>query len=253
MSELFAYLPPYYTGSAESRTIQDAIQPEIDGIWTVNDELRLQLNPYTATWGLALWEQAFGIPVNESKAVSLRRAAIISKIRGVGVVTADMLKNMAEAFTQSAVTVMEMPRESLVWLQFELLDIPAYFPELISALLEVLPAHLDFTLEGVILATLKEKLSDFSLHRFTQNIALSSLWRFPAERFNGYRPFDGTFLFNQAYTLTQWTGFTVSAAMPPVRETIGATLTIDKLYGFDGSVCFDGARRFDASITQEVI
>lgn len=280
MSELFAYLPPYYTGSTESRTIQEAIQPEIDGIWTVNDELRLQLNPYTATWGLALWEQAFGIPVNESKAVSLRRAAIISKIRGVGVVTADMLKNMAEAFTHAPVTVTDMPRESMVWFRFELLDIPAFFSELRDALLEVMPAHLDFTLEGVLPTVLTEKQPEFSLYRFTQRFALSSLWYMPPMRFDGsirfdaelqtvrfdggarfdgasqfgiFPPVEGSCLFDQTYTLTHWTGFTVSTAMPPVQERVGATLTIDNLYSFDGSVSFNGARRFDASITQEVI
>ena len=283
MSELMRYLPPYYDGSDESRTIQEAFQPELDGLWRFRNELFLQLNPNTATWGLAFWEQAFGIIVNESKPLELRRSAVISKLRGIGVVTAEMLRNMAEAFTHSPVTVTDMPRESWVWLRFVLLDVPAYFQELQAALLEVMPAHLGFTLEGVIPTTLTEKQPEVSLHRFTQHIALSSLWRKPlvrfdgsilfgadappvpvtyfdgSLRFNGAKQFgrvdlpEGTHLFDQAYTLTHWTGFTVSAALPPIHEHVGAKLTIDNLYSFDGSVSFNGARRFDASITQEVI
>lgn len=282
MSELMGYLPPYYEGSPESRTIQKAFQPEIDELWRVRDDLQAQLNPNTATWGLALWEQALGILVNESRPLSLRRSAVISKLRGVGAVTAEMLKGVAEAFTHSPVTVLDLPRESWVWLRFELLDIPAYFPELQAALLEIIPAHLGFTLEGVIPAPFTEASIDFSLHRFTQRIAMSSLWREPLVRFggsilfgadvpplpvtysdgslpfNGVKQFgrvdppDGIHCFDQAHTLTHWTGFTVSAAMPLIRERVVAALTIDNLYGFDGSARFNGARRFDASITQEV-
>lgn len=124
------------------------------------------------------------------------------------------------------------------------------------------------------------KPSEFELTRFSQRFALSSLWYMPPVRFDGsirfdaelqtvrfdggarfdgasqfgiFPPVEGSYLFDQAYTLTHWTGFTVSTAMPPVQEHVGATLTIDNLYSFDGSVSFNGARRFDASITQEVI
>ena len=280
MSKLMRYLPPYYDGSDESRTIQEAFQPELDGLWRFRNELFLQLNPNTATWGLAFWEQAFGIIVNENKPLELRRSAVIGKLRGIGVVTAEMLRSMAEAFTHSLVTVTDMPRESAGWFRFELLDIPAFLSELRDALLEVMPAHLDFTLEGVLPTVLTEKQPEFSLYRFTQRFAISSLWYMPPARFDGsirfdaelqtvrfdggarfdgasqfgiFPPVEGSYLFDQAYTLTHWTGFTVSTAMPPVQERVGATLTIDNLYSFDGSVSFNGARRFDASITQEVI
>lgn len=150
MSELFAYLPPYYTGSTESRTIQEAIQPEIDGIWTVNDELRLQLNPYTATWGLALWEQAFGIPVNEGKVITARRSLVVAKIRGVGTTTVEMLRSVVSRFFGGMVTIIEHPRQSHVEFRFtsESAEIPL-IREMIETLQEIMPAHLGYTLNFV--------------------------------------------------------------------------------------------------------
>ena len=77
-----------------------------------------------------------------------------------------------------------------------------------------------------------------ALHRFAQRLAMSSLWRA---------------LPIQKPTLTHWTGFTVAATLPRVNETVGARLTRDSMYSFDGSACFNGVRRFDASIKQEEI
>ena len=56
-----SYLPEWYQNSRETVAIQESIQPEIDLIQQARDDLLAQLNPWTATWGVALWEDALGL------------------------------------------------------------------------------------------------------------------------------------------------------------------------------------------------
>ena len=49
------WLPENYPASRETVAFQEAIQPEIGELWRLREEFLLQLNPYTATWGLPLW------------------------------------------------------------------------------------------------------------------------------------------------------------------------------------------------------
>ena len=145
MSELMRYLPPYYDGSDESRTIQEAFQPELDGLWRFRNELFLQLNPNTATWGLAFWEQAFGIALNTATTLDLRRAAVVGKIRGSGTTTKSMVQNVCKGFIDGTVDVVEIPKESRIELNFYLDEAQIPVREALDkALVEILPAHLSY-------------------------------------------------------------------------------------------------------------
>lgn len=70
MSSLLNYLPAWYRESPEVRAIQQAIQPELDTLWTFREEFARQLDPSTATWGLSLWEEALGLEAEEDDAPS---------------------------------------------------------------------------------------------------------------------------------------------------------------------------------------
>lgn len=50
-----------YRGSTETVDTQNAFNQEIELVSAARDDLFLQFNVETATWGLYLWETAYGI------------------------------------------------------------------------------------------------------------------------------------------------------------------------------------------------
>lgn len=142
---LIDYLPEYYRTSPESVLIQEAFQPELDKLWSERESLLAQLDPSTATWGLALWEAALGVTPDASATLDLRRGTVIGKIRGAGTTTKAMVRNVCEGFIDGTVDVVEVPRESRLELNFylQVAQIPVR-ETLDKALLEILPAHLSY-------------------------------------------------------------------------------------------------------------
>lgn len=102
-----------------------------------------QLSAGTATWGLCAWERALGIPVDVSKSDTERRSLIMSKLRGVGTVTADMIANIAQSFVEGEVTVREVPERASIVVKFVgELGIPSGIELVKAAIDEIKPAHL---------------------------------------------------------------------------------------------------------------
>lgn len=145
MSRLIDHLPEYYKNSPEMVAIQDAIQPEVDRIKTRRDDMLLQLSPYTATWGLTLWETALGLASEPDKSIEFRRVRVISHLRGNGPTTAAMVKNVAESFSNGEVELNESPSESRVEiLLLSDVGIPPNMDDLKDALAQIMPAHIEW-------------------------------------------------------------------------------------------------------------
>ena len=67
-----------------------------------------QLWPQTASgWGLELWETAYGIPVEPDKTDAVRRTRILSKLRGQGTPTAELIRSVVLAFVEGTVEIVE--------------------------------------------------------------------------------------------------------------------------------------------------
>lgn len=141
--QLNQYLPELYRESPLEEllaTMGDALRRAANDL----DGTLLQLFPATASsWGLELWERAYGITVDPTKTLEERRAAILSKVRGQGVPTVQLIQSVAQAYAQGPVEVVEQPGEYRFAVAFipdpaRLVDAAA----LISALNEVKPAHL---------------------------------------------------------------------------------------------------------------
>lgn len=107
MRRLIDYLPKWYKQSPESVVIQEAIQPEIDALWAAREDMLLQIDPRTATWGLDLWEAAYGLPVDAGYHVEARRSNIIARIIGSGTTTVQRIKDVVSALSGSDVEVVE--------------------------------------------------------------------------------------------------------------------------------------------------
>ena len=143
MRDLMDYLPEWYQDSPETVATQKAIQPELDMIWTARNDLLLQLNPNTATWGLDFWEEALGLPTDKSKELAFRRTRVVAKLRGSGTTTVPLIKNVSESFSNGEVEVAEFYSEYRVEIRFVgTIGIPPNLEDLRDALCDIMPAHL---------------------------------------------------------------------------------------------------------------
>ncbi len=139
------YLPDAYRDSPETAAFQGAVQPEVEAVWAHRDSLLAQLDPYTAGWGLDLWEDALGIAPSGHLELELRRRQIVAKLQGRGPTTADTLRQVAETFLGVPVTVTEVFGEYRVELAAEGLTVVREgMVRLREQLIAILPAHLDF-------------------------------------------------------------------------------------------------------------
>lgn len=113
------------------------------------DFTMLQLWPQTASgWGLELWETAYGIPVEVDKGTEFRRTRIVSKLRGQGTPTAELIRAVAASFVNGEVEVVEHSGEYYFVVKFvSVLGVPPNVEDLTAAINEIKPAHLRFVYE----------------------------------------------------------------------------------------------------------
>lgn len=140
---LLKHYPERLLASKEFKEMQEALGAEVYRLRADLYSLGDQLNVETATWGLCAWERALGIPVDVSKSDTDRRSAVLSKLRGVGTVTASMLAGVVKSFVAGDVTVLEAPERAAIIIKFEgEYGIPAGMDEVKAAVEEIKPAHL---------------------------------------------------------------------------------------------------------------
>lgn len=142
---LIDLLPPYYASSPEVVELQGAFNTQAEAVAAMKNDMFAQLDLHTATWGLKYWEKAYGLKTDVSKPYDYRRTRILSKMRGQGSVTKDMIQNVAQSFSNGQVEVIEHNDEY----QFEIkftgsLGIPPNMEDLTAAIEEIKPAHLAY-------------------------------------------------------------------------------------------------------------
>ena len=108
-----------------------------------------QLWPQTASsWGLELWETAYGIPVDVSKDLDFRRTRLLSKLRGQGTPTAELIRSVAASFANGQVDVVEHNDQYYFVVKFvSVMGVPPNIDDLTAAINEIKPAHLSLVYE----------------------------------------------------------------------------------------------------------
>lgn len=141
---LYEMLPPNYH-SAYVKDFQDAVDGEVEKARNAKDDLLRQLNVRTSTWGLDLWEKAYGIETDVSKSYAFRRSRIESKMRSQGITTVAMIKNVSESYSNGQVDIIERPAEYRFDVKFiGTVGIPPNMADLTAAIEEIKPAHLAY-------------------------------------------------------------------------------------------------------------
>ena len=94
---MIEYLPGYYRASRIMGATLSAQGQEIDKLFDAMDQTLEQFFISTATWGLSLWEELLGLPINETFSIEERRQRLLTKRRGVSQPLLIILKAIAPA------------------------------------------------------------------------------------------------------------------------------------------------------------
>jgi hypothetical protein len=141
ITELKQELPRFY---GNIRDFQELLTVEAEHLAALDnsmDDLVNQLFIDTATWGLSRWEKIFGIRIDETKPFDQRRSVLKSKVRGAGVTTKALVKEVTESWYNGEVEVIEQPEK--VGIKFNSnFGIPSNLDDVQKALREIIPAHL---------------------------------------------------------------------------------------------------------------
>jgi uncharacterized protein YmfQ (DUF2313 family) len=147
---LIDLLPEYYKNSEQVVDLQNAFTEVINNLLNARNDLFNQLFTETATWGLAAWEKALDIPTDLSKSNMFRRERIQAKLRGLGTTTKDMIKQVASAYSNGEVEVIENPLNYSFIIKFVgTKGIPANMSDLILTIEEIKPAHLSYSFQYI--------------------------------------------------------------------------------------------------------
>lgn len=146
--ELMKYLPSFYYNSEEVKNIQASIGVENDNLRVAIIDLLSQLFVESATWGLDHWEMYLGIEVDRTEAVVNRRSRIMTRLRGQGTTTKEMIKNVCRSFTGGEVDIIENSSDYSFIIKFiDIKGIPGNIDYLAKSIEEIKPAHLYFSFE----------------------------------------------------------------------------------------------------------
>jgi len=137
-------LPRHYRRSPQDAELQRVLEnmaarAEADKAFTL-----AQLFPSTASsWGLELWEKAYGLPREPGQTEEQRRARILAKIKGTGTTTLERIRGIAQGFSPSRVEVEVLSAESrfVIWYVETIREI-ADREGLAAGVNEMKPAHL---------------------------------------------------------------------------------------------------------------
>lgn len=136
----------YIENSPETAEFQRALQGVTDAMAEAYDEMLLQLDVQTASQWLDLWERMYGLEPDVEKPIEYRRSRLISKMRGSGTTTVQLIQNTAESFSNGSVDVIEYPTENRFEIKFtSQIGMPPNIEDLTAAIEEIKPAHLAYS------------------------------------------------------------------------------------------------------------
>ncbi|WP_442601716.1 putative phage tail protein [Paenibacillus sp. KN14-4R] len=168
---LNSMLPDFIIASPVTRGLNNSIADQMGDLQEVTNETFCQFFIDTATWGLAYWEQFIGIQSDLSKPLDQRRSVVKSKLRGVGTVNVELIKNVAESYEYGEVAVKEDFSTNTIQIEFiGKYGKPTNMEDLMKAMREIIPAHLNigYRFRFVTHAELKSKTHAY-LTKFTHN------------------------------------------------------------------------------------
>lgn len=141
-------LQPFMRNSKIYENLFDVQSVELTDRADAIEDLKQQILISTATWALEVYERAVGLPVDNTKPLAERRSRIIAKLRGVGKVDAQLIKNVVSSWTGGTTDVQF--GDGTITIRFiDTIGIPENMSDVELAIEEIKPAHLSFVIEYI--------------------------------------------------------------------------------------------------------
>ena len=145
MSNLIERLPGYYQDSLPVTELERALGAQAALLMSAKEDTLAQFWLDKATWGLDLWEQWVGLPVDHTQGYPARRSRVLARLLGQGATTIDLLRSIAQAYVDADVQIREAPGEYRFTVVFsDILSQPPPLGGRSASINEVKPAHLDY-------------------------------------------------------------------------------------------------------------
>lgn len=161
MNNFILYLPPYLR---VSRIIQEILKAEskaYDKIDIDIEGLNNQLFVDTATWGLEIYEKELGLKTDINKDIKERRSQIKSKIRGIGNISAELIKTVIDSYVNGNVDIELDVEEGIKVIFNDVRGRPSDMNDVYNAIERIIPAHLAIMYE--FLYTVCQELIDWEV------------------------------------------------------------------------------------------
>lgn len=134
-------LPNYLKKSTLVQNMYNAITTKLNDAETDISDIYKQLNVYTATWALNIYEKELGIVTDTEKDIDERREQISSRWRSKGICTADRIKAVALAYDNGEVDV--TLNNSTITVKYNgFYGLPSNQSDLESTIQKIIPCHL---------------------------------------------------------------------------------------------------------------
>ena len=174
LDELKRELPELYDDIKDFQELLRVETKQLADADKYSQESLDQLFIETATWALGRWEKIFGVYTDVNKPIEQRRSVIFAKMRGAGVTTVALVKEIADSWYNGSTEVIE--GSGVVSIKFNSnLGVPSNLADVEKALREIIPAHL-----------LIEFLFSYLLIRDIHNVmTLTELETIPLSQFAG--------------------------------------------------------------------
>lgn len=141
-------MPGYYKTSQVIDNLNNADAVELNRL---DEKLDSALNQYfvdSADFTLERWEKELGIEVNNNYSPEFRRTRILSKIRGQGTITINLIKTVSQSFSNGEVNITENNAQYSFTVKFiGTKGIPPNIDDLKNAIEDIKPAHLQAIFE----------------------------------------------------------------------------------------------------------
>lgn len=177
-AEIRKYVPSFLEEAEPLKSIYKATGEESGIYFEKIEDVLEQMYVETATWGLAFWEEMLNIKAPREHTYAMRREIIISKLRGIGTTTKEMIKIMAASFSGGEVEVIEMPEQYKFLIKFVgVLGTPENMDDLSKAIDDVKPAHLwyEYAFRYYLVSDVNNMTIEFLEHQILDKFAFKGV------------------------------------------------------------------------------
>lgn len=141
LEELRSELPEIYDDIKDFQELLKSESKQLADLETWSEGALDQLFVETASWALSRWEKIYGVYTDINKPLDQRRSVILAKMRGVGVTTVALVKEVADSWYNGSTEIIESSGKVSVKFNSNL-GVPSNLADVEKALREIIPAHL---------------------------------------------------------------------------------------------------------------